>query len=85
MVMSTATLSTKGQLVIPSSIRKALHLQPGDRVELKMEGQRLIIQRDEPKRAKLIQGKFGRPVLVAPKGAPVMTPELVKTLLEDSP
>ena len=83
--MSLVKLSTKGRLVIPSKFRKALGLQPGDRVELKMEGERLIIERDEPKRAKLIKGKFGRPVLVAPKGAPVMTPELVKTLLEDFP
>jgi AbrB family looped-hinge helix DNA binding protein len=82
--VSTATLSTKGQLVIPSSIRKALHLQPGDRVELKMESQRLIIRRDEPKRAKLVK-KNGRKVLVAPPGAPPMTPDLVKTLLEDFP
>ena len=28
--MSTATLSSKGQLVIPNRFRKALHLQPGD-------------------------------------------------------
>ena len=81
--MSTAILSTKGQLVIPSRIRKALHFQPGDRVELKLEGERLVIQRDAPARAKRVQGKFGRPVLAAPKGAPSMTPERVKALLED--
>lgn len=77
-------LSTKGQLVIPSKFRKAMHLQPGDRVELALEGERLVIRRDEPKRAKLIE-KNGRKVLVAPPGAPPMTPELVKTLLEDFP
>ena len=83
--MSTAILSTKGQLVIPSRIRKALHFQPGDRVALTLEGEKLVIQRDEPKQAKLVVGKFGRPVLVAPKGAPPMTPERVKALLEDLP
>ena len=83
--VSTAILSTKGQLVIPSRVRKALHFQPGDRVALTMEGEKLVIQRDEPKRAKLVTGKFGRPVLVAPQGAPPMTPERVKTLLEDVP
>jgi AbrB family looped-hinge helix DNA binding protein len=81
--MSTAILSTKGQLVIPSEIRKALHLQPGDRVAFNLEGERLIMRRDETKRARLIRGKFGRPVLSAPKNAPAMTPERVKTLLED--
>ena len=83
--MSTARLSTKGRLVIPSKFRKALGLQPGDQVELKLEGERLIVQRADQKRAKLIQGKFGRVVLTAPPGAPVMTNELMKTLLEDFP
>ena len=83
--MNTAILSTKGQLVIPSRIREALHFQPGDRVALTLEGEKLVIQRDGPKEARLIIGKFGRPVLVAPKGAPAMTPERVKALLEDLP
>ncbi len=83
--MSTALLSTKGQLVIPSRIRKALHLQPGDRVELELDGQSLVIRRVQAKRAKLVPGDFGRPVLKAPNGAPPMTPARVKALLEDSP
>jgi AbrB family looped-hinge helix DNA binding protein len=83
--MNTALLSTKGQLVIPSRIRKALHLHPGDRVELTLEGQSLVIRREEGKRARLVPGDFGRPVLVAPKGAPPMTPDRVKAVLEDSP
>lgn len=82
--MSKTTLSTKGQLVIPKQIREALHLQPGDTVELTLEPGRLILQRDEPKGAKLIV-KNGRKVLQAPPGAPLMTPEIVKTLLSDFP
>jgi len=68
--MSTATLSTKGQLVIPHRFRKALHLQPGDKVSFAVEGEKLVLQRDQPKRARLVRGKFGRAVLVAPPGAP---------------
>ena len=83
--MSTATLSTKGQLVIPNRFRRALHLQPGDKVSLSLEGEKLVLQRDEPKRAKLIRGKFGRPVLVAPPGAPPMTTERIKAILDESP
>lgn len=82
--MGKTTLSTKGQLVIPKEIRKALHLQPGDTVLLTLEPGRLILQRDEPKRAKLVT-KNGRKVLQAPPGAPPMTPEMVKTLLADFP
>lgn len=81
--MKTATLSTKGQLVIPNHLRKALHLQPGDRVAFALDGEKLVIQRDEPARAKLVKGKFGRPVLVAPKGAPAMTAAHIKTLLHE--
>lgn len=81
--MSTATLSTKGQLVIPNRFRKALHLQPGDKISFAVEGGKLILQRAQRGRAKLVRGKFGRPVLVAPPGAPPMTPERVKAILEE--
>ena len=82
--MSTATLSTKGQLVIPNRFRKALHLQPGDKLSLALEGEKLILQRNQPRRAKLVE-KQGRKVLVAPPGAPPMTPEVVRALLADFP
>lgn len=82
--MSTATLSTKGQLVIPNRFRQALHLRPGDKVSFSLEGEKLVLQRDTPKRATLIE-KNGRKVLVAPPGAPPMTPEVVKALLADFP
>lgn len=82
--MSTATLSTKGQLVIPSRFRKALHLQPGDKVSFAVEDGKLVLQRDEPGRARLVE-KHGRKVLVAPPGVPPMTPEVVKALLADFP
>ena len=81
--MSTATLSTKGQLVIPNRFRKALHLQPGDKVSFAVEGEKLVLQRDQPRQARLVRGKFGRPVLVAPPDAPPMTPERVKAILEE--
>jgi AbrB family looped-hinge helix DNA binding protein len=83
--MNTATLSTKGQLVVPNRFRKALHLQPGDKVSFALEGERLVLERDQPGRARLVRGKFGRPVLVAPPGAPPMTPERVKAILEEFP
>ena len=83
--MSTVTISTKGQLVIPHRFRKALHLQAGDRVSFSLEGEKLVLQREQPKRARLVRGKFGRPVLIAPPGAPSMTPERVKAILNALP
>lgn len=83
--MSSATISTKGQLVIPLRFREALRLLPGDRVSFSLEGERLVLERERPKPARLVRGKFGRPVLVAPAGAPAMTPERVKAMLNDLP
>lgn len=82
--MHRATISTKGQLVIPHRFRKALHLQAGDRVLFSLEGEKLTLEREQPRRAKLVE-KNGRKVLVAPPGAPPMTPELVRALLADFP
>ena len=31
--MATATVTSKGQITIPSAVRSDLHLEPGDRVE----------------------------------------------------
>ena len=82
--MYTAKLSTKGQLVIPNRFRKALQLQPGDTVSFVVEGGKLILQRDQAGHAKLVE-KHGRKVLVAPPGAPPMTPGAVRSLLADFP
>ena len=38
-----ATVSTKGQLVIPAAIREALGIEPGTRVAIRQEGSRVII------------------------------------------
>lgn len=81
----TARISTKGQLVIPQQIRKALNLHPGDKVSFSLDGEKLLVQRQESNAARLVKGKFGRPVLVAPKGAPAMTPERVKAMLNELP
>lgn len=82
--MSTVAISTKGQLVIPSRFRKALQLQAGDKVTFSLEGEKLILQRDGSRRARLIE-QNGRKVLVAPRGAPTMTPAVVKAILADFP
>jgi AbrB family looped-hinge helix DNA binding protein len=82
--MGTATLSTKGQLVIPHRYRQALHLRAGDRVALALEGEQLVLRRDAPGRATLALD-HGRHVLVAPPGSPKMTTAGVKAALADFP
>ncbi len=36
--MSTVLISTKGQIVLPVAVRKALGLKPGMRVSVKLDG-----------------------------------------------
>ena len=47
-----ATVSSKGQLVIPAAIRAALQIEPGTRVAIRQEGPELIM-RPETLAAKL--------------------------------
>jgi len=83
--MSMSRLSTKGQLVIPARLQKALNLRPGDKVEMALDGCGLVLRRESQKVARLKKGKFGRPVLVAANGAPAMTTQSVTRLLEELP
>jgi AbrB family looped-hinge helix DNA binding protein len=81
--MATATLSTKGQLVIPMRLRKALNLRPGDTVAVSIEGRRLVIEPRSEVRASLVRGKSGRPVLLAPRGARAMNTATVNAILDE--
>ena len=85
MIVSSSTLSTKGQLVIPTQYRKALNLRPGDIVELTLEGPRLLLERKSLRSAKLARGRFGRPVLVSEPETPAITTETVNLLLDQLP
>jgi AbrB family looped-hinge helix DNA binding protein len=77
----TTTLSSKGQVVIPSKIRQQLALAEGAVIECEVQDGKIILNPSSlAPRAQLVQEK-GRPVLKAPKGAPKMTPELVQELL----
>lgn len=42
--MSTATLTSKGQVTIPSKIRRLLSLKPGDRLLFETEGKEVRIR-----------------------------------------
>ena len=83
--MSTSTLSTKGRLVIPRRFRTALHLQPGDQVAFSLEGDRLVISRAAPSKARLVDNRSGRKVLIAPADALPMTTGSVKAIMADFP
>jgi len=43
--MTTATLSSKSQLVLPAEIRRKLGIRPGDRLVLELEGDHVVIRK----------------------------------------
>lgn len=60
--MATATLTSKGQITIPSAVRSALGLTTGDRIEFVelAEGQFSIIPAN--KSVKALKGMVGKPL-----------------------
>jgi antitoxin PrlF len=42
-IMSTATVTSKGQVTIPADIRRALHIEVGDQLFFMVEGERGIL------------------------------------------
>jgi AbrB family looped-hinge helix DNA binding protein len=83
------TMSTKGQIVVPKEIRDRAGFDPGDKIEVVLEGQ--IVQLRKPgqpegRPLKIIFDKeTGLPHFVVPKDAPPMTDEWVKQQLADFP
>lgn len=61
--MATATLSSKGQMVIPKEIRDKLGLQPGSEVDLLVLDNGDVILRpaiDDVRKLKGLLARFGR-------------------------
>jgi antitoxin PrlF len=68
MELQTATVSSKGQLVIPVEIRNSLGISPGTRVVLTVEGNRIILQPVNKNLVDQLRGMFS--------GGPSMADEL---------
>jgi AbrB family looped-hinge helix DNA binding protein len=81
-------VSTKGQVVVPSRIRRKLGLQPGDSLEAKIEGQHIILtpRKVRSRKARIIRDSItGLPVLTAGPNAPKLTSAEVREILADFP
>lgn len=42
--MTTATVTTKGQIVIPAEIRRLLKIKKGTKVSIRQEGDKILLQ-----------------------------------------
>ena len=46
--MPTATVSSRYQITLPAEVRKALGIKPGDRLEVTLEGGRIVLRMQRP-------------------------------------
>jgi len=82
------TVSTKGQVVVPSRIRRRLGLQPGDSLEARVEGQHIVLT---PRKVRLRKARIildsvtGLPILTAGPKALKLTSAEVREVLADFP
>jgi AbrB family looped-hinge helix DNA binding protein len=81
-------LSTKGQVVLPGGIRRQLGLQPGDRLDAKVQagGVMLTPRRRRSRQARILIDRItGLPVLSAGPNAPLLTSRQVREILSEFP
>ena len=81
-------VSTKGQVVVPSKIRRKLGLQPGDPLEARIEGQAIVLtpQKAHSRKARVVQDPVtGLPVLSAGTKATKLTSAEVREILAEFP
>lgn len=64
--MSTVTVSEKGQVVIPASIRKSLGITPGCQLDFSMEGNSIRVEVQRKISPSTIDEGFGMLVCKAP-------------------
>lgn len=50
---ATVILGQQGRLVIPAEVRTALGLTPGDRLHLRLDGQRVVLEHQQDAAAEL--------------------------------
>ena len=80
-------LSTKGQVVLPSPIRRSLGIRTGDSLDASVEGGRVVLTpRTQRLKARiLVDPLTGLPVLSAQTGEPLLTTKQVREILSSLP
>jgi AbrB family looped-hinge helix DNA binding protein len=81
-------VSTKGQVVLPSPIRRKLGLRTGDPLDAKVEGGSIVLTPRSTRSRKviiLVDPITGLPVLSAGPDAPSLSSKQVTEILSDFP
>jgi AbrB family looped-hinge helix DNA binding protein len=82
------TLSSKGQVVLPATVRRKLGLLPGASLEIALEAERIVLEPIRPRPSRPVFGierRTGLPVLKASPRAMPLSSGQVKELLADFP
>ncbi|MDN5347813.1 MAG: Antidote-toxin recognition MazE, bacterial antitoxin [Clostridia bacterium] len=56
--MGVTSLSTKGQVVIPKEIRRALGLRAGTQFRVQLEGEKIVLEKINPNLGSEFYGKY---------------------------
>ena len=81
-------VSSKGQVVLPSPIRRRLGLQPGDLLDASVSSGRIVLtpRRTTVRKPAIVSDPLtGLPVLTAGPGAPALTSKQVEEILTNFP
>jgi AbrB family looped-hinge helix DNA binding protein len=81
-------VSTKGQIVLPGPLRRKLDIRPGDRLEVSVEKDRIVLTHvSKPKyEARMVEDPVtGFIAIDLGPDAPTLTSEMVRELLADFP
>jgi AbrB family looped-hinge helix DNA binding protein len=82
------TVSTKGQVVLPQPARQRLGIRAGDRLEVTVHSDRIVLtpRRKRTRRARIVKDPLtGFSVIDAGPGAPILTHKQVREMLADFP
>jgi AbrB family looped-hinge helix DNA binding protein len=82
------TVSSKGQVVLPSPIRRKLRIEAGDPLEARIEGNHIVLipQRKWKRKPRIKISKMtGMPVIGLGPKAPKITSAWVRDMLADFP
>jgi AbrB family looped-hinge helix DNA binding protein len=79
-------LSSKGQVVLPSALRRKLGLQAGAALEAKVDGDRIILipERKLKRKPQIERSKVTGLTIISTRG-PTITSEMVYAALEEFP
>ena len=58
--MDAVLISTKGQIVLPIAVRRALGLKPGMRVKVSLDGKRAVLTAAPTRQTTQLQGGAGK-------------------------